>query len=61
MRDGDHSTEDALVAAYVACKVALDAMPDLPAKVRDSAEPHVRAFCEAIEPVMREYRPELSV
>jgi hypothetical protein len=60
VHEGDHSQEDCPRDRVRCLQGGLEAMPDLPAKVRKSAKPHVRAFCEAIESVMRDYRPELG-
>jgi hypothetical protein len=50
----------ALVAAYVACRVAMDALPQLPPDIRREAEDPLRAFCQAVEPSMAEQAPSLA-
>jgi hypothetical protein len=51
---------DALVQAYVACKIALDALPDLPADVREEAAQPLRDFCEVVGPALVKRFPELE-
>lgn len=46
--------------AYVACKIALDALPDLPADVREEAEQPLRDFCEVVGPALVKRFPELE-
>jgi hypothetical protein len=50
---------DALVQAYIACKIAIDALSSLPTDVRDDAEPALREFCNAVEPALARRYPEL--
>ena len=42
--------EQALVRAYVACRLALDSIADLPAETADAVTEPIRAFCHALEP-----------
>jgi hypothetical protein len=50
---------DALLRAYVACRVAIDALPHLPDDVRARAEQPLRAFCDAIGPALAEASPDV--
>jgi hypothetical protein len=42
--------EQALVRAYVACNVALDALPELPAETVEAVEEPIKEFCRRLEP-----------
>ena len=63
MASADQLRDDAanaLVQAYVACKIALDALPDLPADVREDAERPLHDFCDAVGPALLGRYPELG-
>ena len=55
--EGDKAVS-ALIRAYVACKVALDALPDLPESLREVVEPPVRELCSVVGPALERTRPE---
>lgn len=40
----------ALIRAYVACRVALEALPDLPAGLREVVEAPVQELCRIVGP-----------
>lgn len=42
--------EQALVRAYVACKLALEAVDDLPRETAEAVEEPIREFCRRLEP-----------
>ncbi|HKN62865.1 MAG TPA: hypothetical protein VJV76_00895 [Gaiellaceae bacterium] len=42
--------EQALVRAYVACRLALESISDLPAETADAVAEPIRTFCRALEP-----------
>lgn len=42
--------EQALVRAYVACRLALESIADLPAETADAVTEPIQAFCQALEP-----------
>jgi hypothetical protein len=42
--------EQALTRAYVACKLALDSLDDLPPETVEAVEEPVREFCRRLEP-----------
>jgi hypothetical protein len=42
--------EQALVRAYVACRLALESIDDLPAETADAVTEPIHAFCRALEP-----------
>jgi len=42
--------EQALVRAYVACRLALESIDDLPAATADAVGEPIRVFCRALEP-----------
>lgn len=42
--------EQALVRAYVACRLALESIADLPAETADAVTEPIHAFCQAFEP-----------
>jgi hypothetical protein len=54
------TSADALIQAYIACKIAIDALPSLPPDVRADAEQPLRAFCKAIEPAINRHYPSLD-
>ena len=47
----------ALIRAYVACRVAIDALPELPEEVREEAEEPLTAFCHVIGPALERVHP----
>ena len=47
---GVADAEQALVRAYVACRLALESISDLPAETADAVTEPIRAFCQALEP-----------
>lgn len=42
--------EQALIRAYVGCKLALEAIGDLPQETAEAAEEPIREFCQRLEP-----------
>jgi hypothetical protein len=56
--DGDDGKAvDALIRAYVACRVAIDALPDLPGDVRLEVEEPVRRLCDVVGPALDRIQP----
>jgi hypothetical protein len=55
----DDEAVDALIRAYAACRVALDALPRLPADVRRQAEEPHRRFCDAVGTPLAAAKPDL--
>jgi len=55
--EGDKAVS-ALIRAYVACKVALDALPDLPEPLREAVETPVHELCRVVGPALERARPE---
>jgi len=42
--------EQALVRAYVACNLALESLPELPAETVEAVEKPIREFCQRLKP-----------
>ena len=42
--------QQALVRAYIACRLALESIPDLPAATADAVADPIREFCRTLEP-----------
>jgi len=40
----------ALVRAYIACQLALESIPDLPAETAEAVADPIREFCQKLEP-----------
>jgi hypothetical protein len=55
----DDIARQALVRAYIACRLAAEALPDLPEDVRSKVSEPVTAFCDAIGPALDELDPGL--
>jgi hypothetical protein len=55
----DDDAMQALVRAHVACRLALDALPDLPSDIQDVVEEPLRTFCEIIGPELERVNPGL--
>jgi hypothetical protein len=49
----------ALIRAYVACRVALDALPDLPGDVYDVVAEPVRTLCGAVGDALGKIEPHI--
>jgi actin-like ATPase involved in cell morphogenesis len=49
----------ALMRAYVACRLAVDALPDLPEQVRSAVETPVTELCRTVEPALKRIDPDL--
>jgi hypothetical protein len=47
----------ALIRAYVACRVAMDALPDLPRDVVLEVEDAVTRLCHAVGPALEQRHP----
>jgi hypothetical protein len=47
----------ALIQAYVACKVALEALPRLPAAIRTDVEAPVSELCRVVGPALERIQP----
>jgi hypothetical protein len=45
-----NDAEQALTRAYVACKLALDSLGDLPPETVEAVEEPVKEFCRRLEP-----------
>jgi hypothetical protein len=48
---------EALIRAYVACRVAMDALPDLPAEVVLEIDDAVTRLCHAVGPALEARHP----
>jgi hypothetical protein len=44
------SAEQAVVRVYVGCKIALEAIDDLPQDAAEAVEEPIREFCRRLEP-----------
>jgi hypothetical protein len=42
--------QQALVRAYIACRLALDSIPNLPAETAEAVADAIREFCRKLEP-----------
>ena len=47
----------ALIRAYVACRVAMDALPDLPREIAQEVEEAVTRLCHAVGPELERRHP----
>jgi hypothetical protein len=47
----------ALFQAYVACRLAVDALPDLPDEIRQAVREPITALCDAVAPVLERQHP----
>jgi len=47
----------ALIRAYVACRVAMDALPSLPAEIRMEVDEAVTRLCHVVGPVLERRYP----
>jgi hypothetical protein len=47
----------ALIRAYVACRVAMDALPDLPSQITLEVEEAVTKLCHAVGPELERRHP----
>jgi hypothetical protein len=54
----DEAARDALIRAYVACRVATDALPDLPPEIRERVQDAVTELCDVIGPAVDTVAPE---
>jgi hypothetical protein len=48
----------ALIRAFAACRVAMDALAELPQDVRAEVEEPLRAFCDVVGPALLSRYPE---
>lgn len=48
----------AIARAYVACRVAMDALPDLPEDLREVVEQPITTLCQVVGPEIERLRPE---
>jgi hypothetical protein len=55
--DEDDAAIQALIQAYVACRLAIDALPDLPDDLRRRVSDPVRAVCDTVGPALDQVRP----
>jgi hypothetical protein len=51
-REEADAAVQALIQAYVACKLALEALPHLPTDLRDAVTEPIKALCERMEPAL---------
>ena len=60
-RDPDEVVEpgelQALIRAYIACRVAVDSLPDLPPEVRERVEEPLSKFCHVVGPELERVNP----
>jgi hypothetical protein len=54
----DSPAVQALVRAYVACRLALDAVPDLPDDLRHAVEGPVKTLCRLVGPELERVCPD---
>lgn len=47
----------ALVRAYIACRLAVEALPDLPAEIRSAVAEPVESLCDVVGPALERLRP----
>jgi hypothetical protein len=47
----------ALFRAFVACRLALDALPELPRDIRDVVDGPIRTLCETVGPELERLSP----
>ena len=45
--------EQALIRAYVACKLALESLPELPTETVEAVEEPLKEFCRRLEPFVQ--------
>jgi hypothetical protein len=55
--DPIESEVEALIRAYVACRVAMDALPDLPGPVVLEIDDAVTRLCHAVGPALEQRYP----
>jgi hypothetical protein len=53
----DDPALQALIRAYVACRLAIDALPDLPREVRSNVEEPIVALCHTVGPELERVQP----
>ena len=53
----DEPAFQALVRAYVACRLAVDVLPQLPGDIREAVEGPVTALCNVVGPELERVRP----
>jgi hypothetical protein len=53
----DEAAFEALVRAYIACRLAIDALPGLPDELREVVQDQVSAFCDTIGPELERVKP----
>ena len=56
MSDNDSAIE-ALVRAYIACRLAIEALPDLPADIRAAVTEPVTTLCHIVGPELDRLKP----
>jgi hypothetical protein len=56
----DHEAIQALIQAYVACRVATGALPQLPPEIRAVVEAPVTSLCSTVGPVLERVRPGIT-
>ena len=54
--DGDAALQ-ALIRAYIGCRLAMEALPDLPDDVRREVSEPVTALCHAVGPALDKLDP----
>ena len=53
----DETALQALVRAYVACRLAIDVLPQLPDDIRAAVEEPVAALCRIVGPELERVKP----
>lgn len=53
----DETAFEALVRAYIACRLAIEALPALPLDIREVVEEPVAALCNTIGPELERIKP----
>ena len=57
MAQNDEAAVQALVRAYIACRLAIDALPDLPDDVRTTVEHPITVLCHTVGPALERVNP----
>jgi len=55
--DEDDAAIQALIRAYIACRLAIDALPDLPEDLRHEVFQPVKALCDTVGPALERRQP----
>ena len=56
----EQEAKAALFQAFVACNIAKDAIPDLPAEIARIVEEPLQELCEVVGAEVEKFRPDLT-